>query len=81
MAAPASLLDAALSLSEDDRADLALRLVESLDGAQEHEDDVEAAWTDEIARRVEDLRSGRVKPIPMEQALAQARARIRGMRG
>jgi putative addiction module component (TIGR02574 family) len=79
MTAPAFLVDTALSLPEDERAELALRLVESLEGAPE--EDVEAAWSDEIARRLEDLRAGRTKPVPLEQALAAARARLRSLRG
>ena len=35
------------------------------------EDGVEAAWDAEIKRRVEDIRSGRVKTIPGEQVLRE----------
>ena len=53
---------AALALSEEDRADLLVRLMESLDGPPDA--DVEQAWADEIARRLEEVRSGKETPVP-----------------
>jgi len=35
---------------------------------------VEAAWREEINRRIADLESGRVQGIPLEETLAKARA-------
>lgn len=57
---------AALALSEEEREGLVARLVESLDGPPDA--DVEQAWADEIARRLEDIRSGKEKGIPWEEA-------------
>jgi hypothetical protein len=37
-------------------------------GPEEPADEVEAAWGDEIARRIADIDSGRVKTIPSEEA-------------
>jgi putative addiction module component (TIGR02574 family) len=37
-------------------------------GPEEPADEVEAAWSDEIARRIADIDSGRVKTIPAEEA-------------
>ena len=37
---------------------------------------VEAAWHEEIHRRIADLESGRVQGIPLEKTLAKARAII-----
>ncbi|MGB8989808.1 MAG: addiction module protein [Candidatus Sulfotelmatobacter sp.] len=62
------LLEKALSLSIHERGLLIDRLVESLDD-EPAEEGVEAAWDDEIKRRVDDIRSGRVKTIPGEQVL------------
>ncbi len=56
---------AALALPEDDRLELADRLIESLDGPPD--DDVERAWTDEIARRLEEVRSGKAVTVPWEE--------------
>lgn len=60
---------AALSLSASDRANLARRLIDSLDV----EVSVEREWVNEIARRVEELESGQVPPVPGEEVLEQAR--------
>lgn len=46
------------------------RLVESLDD-EPAEEGVEAAWDEEIKRRVDDIRSGRVRTIPGEQVLRE----------
>lgn len=50
------LLDEALRLPEGDRADIAAKLIESLDG--EPETDVDAAWAKEIERRCAAVDSG-----------------------
>ena len=56
------LLKRALTLPLEERAELASSLMESLDLIQD--EDVEAAWQEEIARRIEDLRTGRAKTVP-----------------
>lgn len=56
----------ALDLAERDRAMLAGLLIESLEG-EEPDQDLEAAWKDEIQRRVRELDSGDVKTIPWEE--------------
>lgn len=63
---PAWLLEAALQLPEEARAALAALLLESL----EHnvDPDAEAKWAAEIAKRVQALDSGTVKPVPWSQA-------------
>jgi putative addiction module component (TIGR02574 family) len=62
------LLEKAMALSSEERGLLIDRLVESLDDGPVDEG-VEAAWDEEIKRRVEDIRSGRVKAIPGEQVI------------
>jgi putative addiction module component (TIGR02574 family) len=64
------LLEKALSLSTQERGLLAARLIDSLDD-EPAEEGVEAAWDQEIKRRVDDIRSGRVKTIPGEQVLRE----------
>ncbi len=61
-----TLLDHALGLPESERADLAAKLLESLDGAKE--DGVEEAWNREIARRLADIDAGEVELVPWDQA-------------
>ena len=66
MAVPTQVMEDAMRLSPEARAELAARLIESLDeGADEG---VEAAWSEEIARRIRDLDSGASKPIPWSRA-------------
>jgi putative addiction module component (TIGR02574 family) len=70
------LLERALTLSAQERGMLIDRLFETLDN-EPTEEGVEAAWEEEIKRRVDDIRSGRVKTIPGEQVLARLNARLR----
>ncbi len=55
----------AAQLPECDRATLAGLLIETLDPGPEP--DVEAAWSQEIARRVAELDAGTVETIPWEE--------------
>ncbi len=64
------LLEKALALSTRDRSLLIDRLMASLD-EESAEAGVEAAWDEEIKRRIDDIRSGRVKTIPGEQVLRE----------
>ncbi|HJW99164.1 MAG TPA: addiction module protein [Terriglobales bacterium] len=66
----AEVLDKALELSSHERGLLIDRLVESLDEAPRDEG-VDAAWADEIKRRVDEIRSGKVKMIPGEEVLRE----------
>ena len=60
------LLKRALALAEEERAELAGSLLESLDGPPDDPEAVEAAWSEEIARRIEELDSGKVKPVSLD---------------
>jgi putative addiction module component (TIGR02574 family) len=64
-----AILADALSLSDKDRADLAGKLIESLD--PEVDSDWEEAWSVEIARRLEQLDQGLEKTVPWEEARRQ----------
>ena len=66
----AEILDKALALSIEERGMLIDRLVESLDDGPA-EEGVEEAWNAEIKRRVDEVRSGKVKLIPGEQVLRE----------
>jgi len=63
---PASLLKEALKLAPEARAALAASLLESLEG--EANEGAEAAWAAEIAKRVHELDTGAVTPIPWPEA-------------
>ncbi len=73
------LLEKALTLSPQERGLLIDRLVETLDN-EPAEEGVEAAWDEEIKRRMDDIRSGRVSTIPGDQLLARLKARQRNAR-
>ncbi len=64
----------AVELSECERAELAGLLLESLDS--EPDADVEAAWAEEIERRVREIESGKVQTIPWAQVRAELHARL-----
>ena len=63
------LLEDALRLPPQARAALAAQLIESLD--EDVDENAEAAWSAEIARRVEELESGRIKAVPWSEARRQ----------
>ena len=63
------LFGEAAKLPERDRATLAGLLIESLEPAPEP--DVEAAWSEEIARRVAELDAGAVELISWEEVRAE----------
>lgn len=64
------ITQAALTLSERERAALASALLESLDESAQNPGEVQEAWTSEISSRVDDILSGKVKSIPHEEVLA-----------
>jgi putative addiction module component (TIGR02574 family) len=70
------VLDKALALSVKERGLLIDRLVESLDD-EPAEEGVEEAWAEEIKRRVDDVRLGRVELIPGEEVIGRLKARRR----
>jgi hypothetical protein len=64
----------ALALPSEARALLADRLAESLEPAEDQ--NVRQLWVTEARRRQEDVRSGRVKTIPRDEALAQVKRAV-----
>jgi putative addiction module component (TIGR02574 family) len=66
------LLKHALTLSEKESAELASSLIDSLDPLIDA--DAELAWQQEIARRLEEVESGRVKTAPWEEVRRKGRA-------
>ena len=65
------LAEEAMQLPSASRAILAERIVESLDIAQT--DAIRRLWAAEAIRRRDEVRSGRVKPIPGDEVLAEVR--------
>lgn len=68
------ILHEAAGLPERDRATLAGLLIESLD--PEPDADVEAAWADEVRRRVAELDAGTVATVPWEDVKKELFARL-----
>jgi len=58
------LLKRALALPADERAALANTLLDSLETPNQS---AEAAWDEEVARRMEDLNAGKAVTVPWEQ--------------
>jgi putative addiction module component (TIGR02574 family) len=68
----------AADLPETDRAELAALLLESIEG--EPDEGVEAAWAEEVERRVRQIESGEVRTIPWEEVRAKLHARLNDAR-
>jgi hypothetical protein len=68
----------ALSLPEPQRADLALRLIESLDG--EPDPDAEQAWADEVRGRAAEVRAGTAVLVTADAAFQEAHERLARIR-
>ena len=62
-------------LAVADRDWLLRDLVADLDGAPDKE--IEAAWLAEAQKRHEELSSGKVKAVPVEETIRKARARLK----
>ncbi|HTS55299.1 MAG TPA: addiction module protein [Burkholderiales bacterium] len=73
----AELKEKAAQLSEPERADLALALIESLDGPAEDPALIEEAWRVEIERRVGEIERGEVKPIPGDEVFAEVHRKLK----
>jgi putative addiction module component (TIGR02574 family) len=69
-------LKQALALPVEARAALAGSLLESLDDIVDGS--AEEEWSKEIARRIADLDSGKVKPVPWAEARRQILALLHG---
>ena len=67
----------ALKLTGEEREELALRLLDTVDrrGVVEHEE-WQQTWLAEIKRRLADLDAKKVVLVPADQVLAEARQRI-----
>jgi len=69
------LLSDALRLPREQRAELANHLLATLDFEEDFE--LSDAWLAEVRRRADELAAGQVKPVPIEDAFAQAYRRLR----
>jgi putative addiction module component (TIGR02574 family) len=67
------ILNAALALSEAERAELAELLAASLTAPAGK---LHPAWADELRRRAAEIDSGAVKPVPWDEVRKQVRAQL-----
>ena len=74
MATPVELIGELLKCSMQDRAEAARTLLQSLDAADDPAE-VEAAWSNEIAKRVTEIEDGTVELVDGPTALRALRAR------
>ena len=70
------VVEEALRLPLEARAALAGHLLESLE--ESIDEDIESAWSQEIARRIDDLDHGRVKTVSWSAARRQILGRTGG---
>jgi putative addiction module component (TIGR02574 family) len=75
-----SLLEQAKALPEADRAELARQLYDTLPPLPEmsqvwdNEEEAEAAWQEELQRRLDDVEDGTADCLPLDEAMAEIRA-------
>jgi putative addiction module component (TIGR02574 family) len=66
-----TVLGQALRMPEEERAEIAEKLIASLEDSPDSA--VEEAWQEEVARRIRDLESGAVVGIPWEEVRRRLR--------
>lgn len=67
----------AADLPAPDRLKLARLMLDLTDLDLEQPDEVQSEWDEEIHRRLEELRSGRVTGVPLEETKSRIEARFR----
>lgn len=70
------LLQKALALPDEERAELVGNLISSLDSIID--EDVDIAWQQEVARRLEEVRSGSVKTVSWEEVQRKGNSLLHG---
>lgn len=68
------LAEKARALAPEDRVRLAEELLATV---QDTDDEVEAAWDEEIRRRIAEIDAGTVRLIPAEEVFAEVRRMLR----
>lgn len=68
-----NIIDEVLALPVEERALIADSLLRSLNKPDES---IDAKWTETARRRLEELRSGKVKPVPGEKVFAKINKRF-----
>lgn len=74
MTSPGDLFEAALTLPESERAELAHRLIVSLDEPSDDPAVVAEEWTAEVGRRLAGIEAGTTTGIPWAEVREQLRS-------
>jgi putative addiction module component (TIGR02574 family) len=69
-----NVLQAALTLPEEERAEIVGALLESLESSTDP--DVESAWRQEVAARVAALDAGEIETVPWSEVRDRLRTRL-----
>jgi putative addiction module component (TIGR02574 family) len=80
MTTTSEILNAAMALSAEERAEVAHKLLLSLEPG-ETDPNVEQAWTDEVRRRLLAIREGRTTLRDWDDALEDIRRSLTGKEG
>ncbi|MEO7736301.1 MAG: addiction module protein [Kofleriaceae bacterium] len=75
-----AVLDEVLKLPAEERAELAARILDSLDEVDVIEPGHQAAWTEVIERRLREARTDRTKLTDMGEVMSRARAVVAARR-
>lgn len=70
----AEIMDVVDSLPIDMKLELIDHLLESISPPQS---EIDEAWKDEVERRIDEVESGKVKPVPGEEVFARLRERYK----
>lgn len=73
MSAATKVLEAAMSLPVDERARVVDSLLRSLNVS---DPDTDRQWASVAAQRLEELRSGRARPVPFDEVITRLRGRF-----
>lgn len=73
---PEDIIADALRLPIKERAELASRLLDSLDELSEQEND--QLWAEEAERRYAEFKAGKIEAVPADEVFARLRARHQG---
>lgn len=73
----ARVLEEALALPPEERAELAERLWTSLEPSSEEQERIDRLWAEEVEARLDAYERGEIEAIPAEQAIAEALLKVR----
>ena len=78
----AEVEEAMLALDRRDLAALIHRGIQMLDSGDTNasQDEIDVAWRDELAHRIDEIQSGKVETVPLDESFARLRAKLAARR-